>query len=181
MQISADEVKNKVIQGMVDNLYYKDYTDNPEAIFKLIITHIEQKLNYKYDYSSVETLMKNMYDTIVMAILNIKTPKEEEKMKFYSSLLSIENWFIDLDTFERKMQEMYLLKTNIIKRVCYELGLTYKQLGEAIGYSESTLNNAARQEKISEPLKRAVELYLENLKLKQELADFKTLRAILAR
>lgn len=181
MQISADEVKNKVIQGMVDNLYYKDYTDNPEAIFKLIITHIEQKLNYKYDYSSVETLMKNMYDTIVMAILNIKTPKEEEKMKFYSSLLSIENWFIDLDTFERKMQEMYLLKTNIIKRVCYELGLTYKQLGEAIGYSESTLNNAARQEKISEPLKRAVELYLENLKLKQELADFKTLKAILAR
>ena len=125
--------------------------------------------------------MKNMYDTIVMAILNIKTPKEEEKMKFYSSLLSIENWFIDLDTFERKMQEMYLLKTNIIKRVCYELGLTYKQLGEAIGYSESTLNNAARQEKISEPLKRAVELYLENLKLKQELADFKTLKAILAR
>ena len=42
---------------------------------------------------------------------------------------------------------------NIVKRVCKELGLTYKQLGEAIGYSESALNNAARQEKISEPLK----------------------------
>ncbi|ERJ24896.1 hypothetical protein UNSWCS_1296 [Campylobacter concisus UNSWCS] len=70
---------------------------------------------------------------------------------------------------------------NIVKRVCKELGLTYKQLGEAIGYSESALNNAARQEKISEPLKRAVELYLENLKLQQELADFKTLKAILAR
>ena len=70
---------------------------------------------------------------------------------------------------------------NIVKRVCKEPGLTYKQLGEAIGYSESALNNAARQEKISEPLKRAVELYLENLKLQQELADFKTLKAILAR
>ena len=70
---------------------------------------------------------------------------------------------------------------NIVKRVCKELGLTYKQLGEAIGYSESALNNAARQEKISEPLKRAVELYLENLKLQQELADFKALKAILAR
>ena len=70
---------------------------------------------------------------------------------------------------------------NIVKRVCKELGLTYKQLGEAIGYSESALNNAARQEKISEPLKRSVELYLENLKLQQELADFKTLKAILAR
>ena len=70
---------------------------------------------------------------------------------------------------------------NLVKRVCKEIGLTYKQLGEAIGYSESALNNAARQEKISEPLKRAVELYLENLKLQQELADFKTLKAILAR
>lgn len=74
-----------------------------------------------------------------------------------------------------------LADENLIKATCKELGLTYKQLGEAIGYSESALNNAARQEKISEPLKRAVELYLENLKLKQELADFKTLKAILAR
>lgn len=168
MQISADEVKNKVIQGMVDNLYYKDYADNPEDIFKLIITHIEQKLNYKYDYSSIEILMKNMYDTIVMAILNIKAPEEKEKMKFYLSLLSIENWFVDLDTFERKMQEMYLLKTNIIKRVCYELGLTYKQLGEAIGYSESAIKNAGVGE-ASEPMKKAIELYKETLNLRAKL------------
>lgn len=70
---------------------------------------------------------------------------------------------------------------NLIKTTCKELNLTYKQLGEAIGYSESALNNAARQEKISEPLKRAIELYLENLKLKQELEDFRTLKAILSR
>ena len=70
---------------------------------------------------------------------------------------------------------------NLIKQTCKELNLTYKQLGELIGYSESALNNAARQEKISEPLKRAIELYLENLKLQQELSDFRTLKAILSR
>lgn len=72
-------------------------------------------------------------------------------------------------------------KENIIKSTCKELGLTYKQLGELIGYSESALNNASRQDKISEPLKKAIELYLENLKLKEELKDFRTLKAILSK
>lgn len=72
-------------------------------------------------------------------------------------------------------------KENLIKQVCKELNLTYKQLGELIGYSESAINNAARQEKISEPLKKAIELYSENLKLKNELQDFRTLKDILKR
>lgn len=70
---------------------------------------------------------------------------------------------------------------NFIKQTCKELNLTYKQLGELIGYSESAVNNAARQEKISEPLKRAIELYTENLKLQKELQDFRTLKEILSR
>lgn len=179
MQISADEVKNKVIQGMVDNLYNKDYADNPEDIFKLIIAHIEQKLNYKYDYSSIEILMKNMRDTIVMAILNIKAPEEKEKMKFYSSLLSIEDWFVDLDTFERKMQEMYLLKTNIIKRVCYELGLTYKQLGEAIGLSEGSIKRLATSDEINTQAVKSCEMLLEIKNLKEQLSNTETLKTAL--
>ncbi|MBF0983540.1 MAG: XRE family transcriptional regulator [Campylobacter sp.] len=63
---------------------------------------------------------------------------------------------------------MYLLKTNIIKRVCYELGLTYKQLGEAIGYSESAIKNAGVGE-ASEPMKKAIELYKETLNLRAKL------------
>ena len=70
---------------------------------------------------------------------------------------------------------------NLIKSTCKELNLTYRQLGELIGYSESAINNASRQEKISEPLKKAIELYNENLKLKNELQDFRTLKDILKR
>ncbi|MBR2157346.1 MAG: transcriptional regulator [Campylobacter sp.] len=72
-------------------------------------------------------------------------------------------------------------KENLIKQTCKELNLTYKQLGEAIGYSESAINNSARQEKISEPLKKAIELLIENTQLKQELTDFRTLKEILSR
>ncbi len=74
-----------------------------------------------------------------------------------------------------------MAEDNLIKQTCKELGLTYKQLSELIGYSESALNNSARQDKISEPLKKAIELYLENLELKKELEDFRTLKEILKR
>ncbi|TLE00983.1 XRE family transcriptional regulator [Helicobacter muridarum] len=69
----------------------------------------------------------------------------------------------------------------MIKKTCKELGLTYRELGEKIGYSESAINNASRQENISEPLTRAIELYLENTRLKEQLQDFYTLKAILAK
>jgi len=58
---------------------------------------------------------------------------------------------------------------NIVKKVCRELGLTYRELGERIGYSESAIKMAASTGKISEPLKKAIELYLENLELKEKL------------
>ena len=57
---------------------------------------------------------------------------------------------------------------NIIKKVCKELNLTYKQLGELIGYSESAIKNAGSGE-ASEPMKKAIELYLETLSLKEKL------------
>ena len=46
-----------------------------------------------------------------------------------------------------------MVDENIVKKTCREQGSTYKQLGELIGYSESAINNAARQDKISEPLR----------------------------
>ncbi|QCD44671.1 transcriptional regulator [Campylobacter mucosalis] len=70
---------------------------------------------------------------------------------------------------------------NLIKSTCKELGLTYKQLGELIGYSEAAIKAAIAKNEISEPMRRAIELYKENLKLQQELADFRTLKAILSR
>lgn len=64
---------------------------------------------------------------------------------------------------------------NLIKQTCKELNLTYKQLGELIGYSESAIKNAGVGE-ASEPMKKAIELYKETLELKSKLKkteDFK--------
>ena len=68
---------------------------------------------------------------------------------------------------------------NIVKKVCKELGLTYKELGERIGVSESSLRSAASTGKISNQVKKAIELYLENLQLKKELEKFEQLKKLL--
>ena len=68
---------------------------------------------------------------------------------------------------------------NIVKKVCKELGLTYKQLGEKIGYSEGALKTAASTGKVSEPLKKAIELYLKNLELEKEINKLSQVKKIL--
>lgn len=62
---------------------------------------------------------------------------------------------------------------NIIKKTAKELGMTYKELGEAIGYSESAISNSSRMNKPSKALQKSIMMYLENreLKLKVELLN----------
>lgn len=77
-------------------------------------------------------------------------------------------------------EELY---PNLIKQVCKDLNLTYKKLANDIGYKPDTINKAASTGKVSEQLQRAIEMYLENLKLQHELNEFyvlkQTLRKIL--
>lgn len=64
------------------------------------------------------------------------------------------------------------LNFNIIKRVCKEQGLTYRQLGDLIGYSESAIKSAMVKDEISEPMNKAIQMQLEIIRLKRELQQF---------
>ncbi|MBR8466208.1 transcriptional regulator [Campylobacter sp. faydin G-140] len=68
---------------------------------------------------------------------------------------------------------------NIIKKTCKELGLTYKQLGELIGYSEGAIKSAINSGNISEPMKRVIELYLKNLELQNQLKEFENFKSFI--
>ena len=56
---------------------------------------------------------------------------------------------------------------HLVKKVSKELGLTYKELGEKIGYSEGNLRRSVSKNQLSVQLKKAIELYLEIVKLKE--------------
>ena len=68
---------------------------------------------------------------------------------------------------------------HLVKRVSKELGLTYKELGEKIGYSESSLRQAVSEKKLSKQLKKAIELYLEIVDFQKTEEATKQVKAIL--
>ena len=70
-------------------------------------------------------------------------------------------------------------EVHLVKRVSKELGLTYKELGEEIGYSESNLRRSVSTNQLSLQLKKALELYLENARFKQKEKETKELKDIL--
>lgn len=69
-------------------------------------------------------------------------------------------------------------QTNIVKRACKELGITQKELAELIGYSESAVNNSARSE-VSQPMAKAIELYVKTIEQEKELQTLTDLKKIL--
>lgn len=71
---------------------------------------------------------------------------------------------------------LHIPKGNLIKATCKELGLTYKQLGEAIGYGEGAIKNSASTGNISEPMAHAIKMYKRILELEREISDSETLK-----
>lgn len=67
------------------------------------------------------------------------------------------------------LEKIYQEYINPIKRVSKQLNLTYKELAEQIGYSESGLKNAIFSGKTSNSLLKALELLVQNCELKRKL------------
>lgn len=71
------------------------------------------------------------------------------------------------------------LEDNIIKHTCMEQKLTYQQLADAIGLSESSLRSAASTNKVSRQVERAIEMYLRIIQLEKELEKIDEMKNII--
>ena len=71
------------------------------------------------------------------------------------------------------------VEIHLVKRVSKELGLTYKELGEEISYSESMLRQSVSRDTISPQLKKVLELYLKTIKLEKELNKTEEVKDVL--
>jgi hypothetical protein len=67
---------------------------------------------------------------------------------------------------------------NLIKSTCRALGITYRELGERIGYSESAIKNAATSVP-SEPMQKAISLYLRNVELETQVQEYQNFKDFL--
>jgi len=116
---------------------------------------------------------------------------KEEKFNMYNpssvnfdhraNLINKKDIIIDICTlFDITYKRLYeQLNPNIIKQVCKDLNITYKALAKEIGYKPDTINKAASLGKVSEQLFKAINMYLENLRLKEFLKDFDVMKSTL--
>jgi len=68
---------------------------------------------------------------------------------------------------------------NIVKATAKRLGMTYRELGEAIGVSEGTIKQNAVKDDVSDQITKACELLTENQELKIQLVRTQQLKEIL--
>lgn len=66
-----------------------------------------------------------------------------------------------------------------LKAFCKEMGLTYKELADLIGMSESSLRSSISRETISEQTTQSINLLKKINELENELKDFTALKDIL--
>lgn len=71
------------------------------------------------------------------------------------------------------------LEDNIIKAACIEQRLTYQQLADAIGVSESSLRSSVSTNKISKQVEKSIEMYLKIAHLEKELEKSNQIKTVL--
>ena len=68
---------------------------------------------------------------------------------------------------------------NKIKSACIEQNLTYQQLADEIGVSESSLRSSVSTNKVSKQVEKSIEMYLKITYLEKELEKSNTIKTIL--
>lgn len=123
---------------------------------------------------------KNLFISIPKESLKLFQPSS--KHYYYRKILIEKKTVVEdiAQSFNIDCGKLYQeLNPNIIKQTCKDLNLTYKKLSYELGYKPDTINKAASTGKISDQLQKAIELYLENLRLKEELKDFDAIKQTL--
>lgn len=122
---------------------------------------------YDYDERNEDhTEMAYTFADEVLSIFQQNEPARIEEKK-------IIEWIINYRKFHNKTD------SSIIKKTCKELGLTYAQLAEQIGYSEPAIKKAIANDNVSEPMNKAISLYLRNLELEKQLEDYEAFKTLL--
>jgi len=68
---------------------------------------------------------------------------------------------------------------HLVKKVSKELGMTYKELSEEIGYTEANLKRSVSTNQISKQLQKSIELYLKTIKLEKEIENTNQLKKLM--
>ncbi|QKF64514.1 hypothetical protein [Campylobacter corcagiensis] len=186
-ELRNEDDESSVYDWLISNKYDKDITTNNPKVnfighdpidgFKILVSGIlKDKINPKTEIKrgNEKELIKEI-SSIIKGIVGYDVFYHEGG----SHIVFQDKIGKDLYVIEWHFDPNYEKDENLIKKVCKELNLTYKQLGEMIGYGDEAISKASRTGNISTAMSKALELYLENLKLKDRLKTLDTLSDII--
>lgn len=181
-----------------NNLYFKNKGDDIEITFEgykepkgktkkvnsFLFLETFEHLNEKALIEAFEGMIgcdgEKLFISIANENLFLFRPNSNH-YKYRNTLLEKESVIRDTCiSFDINCEKLFEnLNPNLIKQVCKDLNLTYKRLASELGYKPDTINKAASTGKVSEQLKKAISLYLENIRLQEEMKKLDSMRQVL--
>jgi hypothetical protein len=124
-------------------------------------------------------------NTTQTAEVILKAIFEDDENKANLNTIFIDSFLIENSTYQTNSSFSkddiidWYNSINLIKRVCIEYKLTYREFGEKVGFGEGAIKNAAASGKISDQLKKAIEMFLDIQRLTKENKKFKQLQNLM--
>lgn len=130
------------------------------------------------DVDNVESRLKIFGTKIIDDKLRETLPRD-----FINNTLEMNNgleYRFDKKTYSHgDIKYIVGLENNVIKTTCIEQDLTYQQLADAIGVSESSLRSSASTGNVSNQVKKSIEMHIKIIHLERELAKSNQIKSIL--
>ena len=136
-----------------------------QVVEHALLDYYDNKYDVKVDV--IRVLHDNKHERNVLHVYTYGT-NEEKWVGTIEDDLSLR---FEVDSNTKKVKQPDVENINIVESTRQEFGLTYKELGEAIGYDEDSLKNIASKKEVSERITKVIELYVETIKLKKQLKD----------
>lgn len=141
----------------------------------------------KYDNQDLGNYSTNDPDLMILSFLEVLADYnngDEEGVKAKLDKLVEKKPIITNNQYQttyknNELQYLIGLEDNIIKSACIEQRLTYQQLANEIGVSESSLRSSVSTNKISKQVEKSIEMYLKITHLEKELEKSNTIKTVL--
>lgn len=149
-------------------------SENVYGAFKLIVTlsqgssHPEYMLNARVE-ELAPTLVNVVFETADPEELLSSQPASSTQELTQNSSSQAPTSVEERPMAPKKTPEVNKEKINFISQTSSDLGITYQELSELIGYSINEVISALSSGAVPPPMRRSIELYKENIALKKEL------------
>ena len=181
------QIKTVNVQLAEKENFKKLFRLNDNATSKLEFKYNGEAYEIKYDNKDLGWYKSDRQDMMILNFLEVLADYNDGDSKNVKVKLDhlVEEKSILINqqyqtTYKNNVLRYLLgLESNKIKSACIEQNLTYQQLADAVGVSESSLRSSVSTNKVSKQVEKSIEMHLKIIHLEKELEKSNTIKTVL--